>query len=69
MLLVRRDHGHGAPRMESHAEEMERLLRAHMRGEGSGPWNEHADGCFYCGAWQHHSQECPERDAHEWWEA
>jgi len=37
----------------------ERAYRAHLAREGSNPWNDHPDGCYFCGG-DHHSDCCPD---------
>lgn len=34
----------------------------HLEREGSEPWNDHPDGCWFCGSTHHHSNECPDRE-------
>ena len=39
----------------------EDVYQKHIALEGSNTWNEHPDGCFYCGSSHHHSQDCPDK--------
>lgn len=51
-------------RMQRLREAEERHHGAEQRFSGSGPVNEHPDGCYYCGSTWHRSDACssPERD-------
>lgn len=39
----------------------EEAYQRHIVQEGNNTWNEHPDGCFYCGSGEHHSQDCPDK--------
>lgn len=34
----------------------------HLEREGSEPWNDHPDGCYWCSSTHHHSSECRDRE-------
>ena len=48
-------------------DEKEQLYREHVRREGREQWNDHPDGCFFCGG-NHHSSECNDAEAVQEWE-
>jgi hypothetical protein len=52
---------------ESYAQHMDRAYAEHLAREGNQPWNNHPDGCFYCGSSLHHSDCCPNRTAEDEW--
>ncbi len=45
------------------SEAEERRLNEHMQREGSGPVNQHPDGCYYCGSAWHMSDCCPNKES------
>lgn len=40
-------------------EHEEQEYQEHLANEGDQSWNQHPDGCYYCGSSAHHSQDCP----------
>lgn len=55
------------PSRESKAEYMERKYQEHLEREGTKPWNDHPDGCWWCGSASHHSTSCPNRTPDDHW--